>query len=76
MLRQHHIELGDAKGTGSQRNGLAVGVTTSLIGTLGLMLFDPFTPIGPIMKLLATIPIILSLDLGMRLWKIKPYSGE
>jgi riboflavin transporter FmnP len=56
--------------------GLAVGVGTSLIGTLGLMFFDPFTPIGPVMKFLATIPIILSLDLGMRLWKIKPHSGE
>jgi riboflavin transporter FmnP len=56
--------------------GLSIGVSTCLIGTVGLMFLDPFTPIGPVMKFLATIPIILSLDLGMRLWKIKPYSGE
>lgn len=54
--------------------GLMVGVSTSIIGTVGLMFFDPFTPVGPIMKFLATIPIILALDLGMRLG-FKPYSG-
>jgi riboflavin transporter FmnP len=56
--------------------GFTAGFTTSIIGTIGLMFFDPFTPIGPIMKFLATIPIILALDLGMRLGNIKPYSGE
>ena len=55
--------------------GFAAGFTTSVIGTIGLMFFDPFTPIGPIMKFLATIPIILAFDLGMRLGNIKPYSG-
>jgi hypothetical protein len=55
--------------------GLMVGFTTSVIGTIGLMFFDPFTPIGPIMKFLATIPLILALDLGMRLGHVKPYSG-
>jgi len=55
--------------------GLWVGVSTSVIGTLGLMFFDPFTPVGPIMKFLATIPIILALDAGMRLGHFKPYSG-
>ena len=56
--------------------GLTTGVVTSLIGTLGLMFFDPFTPIGPTMKFLATIPIILAFDLGLRLYKNAPYSGE
>ena len=55
--------------------GLMVGLSTSVIGTIGLMFFDPFTPIGPIMKFLATIPIILALDGGMRLGHFKPYSG-
>ena len=56
--------------------GLMVGFTTSVIGTIGLMFFDPFTPVGPIMKFLATIPLILALDLGMRLGHVRPYSGE
>ena len=55
--------------------GLTVGLSTSVIGTMGLMFFDPFTPVGPIMKFLATIPIILALDGGMRLMHFKPYSG-
>ncbi|MGA3405839.1 MAG: hypothetical protein ABSD49_08925 [Candidatus Bathyarchaeia archaeon] len=55
--------------------GLMVGLSTSVIGTIGLMFFDPFTPVGPIMKFLATIPIILALDAGMRLGHFKPYSG-
>jgi hypothetical protein len=46
-----------------------------VIGTIGLMFFDPFTPVGPIMKFVATIPIILALDGGMRLGHFKPYSG-
>ena len=55
--------------------GLTVGLSTSVIGTLGLMFFDPFTPVGPIMKFLATIPIILALDWGMRLAHFNPYSA-
>jgi len=56
--------------------GLTVGLTTSLIGTIGLMFFDPFTPIGPLMKLFATLPLIIALDLGMRTFGFKPYSGN
>ncbi len=56
--------------------GFNTGVITSLIGTLGLMFFDPFTPIGPTMKFLATMPIILSFDFGMRLYRNVAYSGE
>ena len=55
--------------------GLWVGLSTSMIGTLGLMFFDPFAPVGPVMKFLATVPIILALDWGMRLMHFKPYSG-
>jgi len=55
--------------------GLWVGLSTSMIGTLGLMFFDPFAPVGPVMKFLATVPIILALDWGMRLGHFKPYSG-
>ncbi len=56
--------------------GLTTGIVTSVIGTLGLMFFDPFTPIGPTMKFLATIPIILAFDLGLRLYRNTAYSGE
>ncbi len=38
--------------------GITVGITTSLLGTLGLMYFDP-TGIGPFMKLIATLPMML-----------------
>jgi riboflavin transporter FmnP len=56
--------------------GLSTGLMTSAIGTVGLMFFDPFTPIGPLLKLFATLPLILSLDLGMRAFRFKPYSGN
>ncbi len=56
--------------------GFFTGITTSIIGTLGLMFFDPFTPIGPAMKFLATMPIILSFDLGLRLYRNIAHSGE
>jgi riboflavin transporter FmnP len=48
--------------------GLYTGLLCSIIGTVGLLFFDPFTPIGPIMKLLATLPIILALNYGLRLY--------
>ena len=56
--------------------GFTTGVATSLIGTLGLMFFDPFTPIGPAMKFVATMPIILSFELGLRLYRHTAHSGE
>lgn len=55
--------------------GLPVGLMTSLVGTVGLMFFDPFAPIGPLLKLFATLPLIIAFDLGMRALKFKPYSG-
>ncbi|MEM2901699.1 MAG: hypothetical protein QXO32_03070 [Candidatus Bathyarchaeia archaeon] len=55
--------------------GLYTGLLCSLIGTIGLMFFDPFTPIGPVMKLAATLPIILSLNYGLKLYKTANPSG-
>jgi riboflavin transporter FmnP len=55
--------------------GLYTGLLCSLIGTIGLMFFDPFTPIGPVMKLAATLPIILSFNYGLRLYKVVNPSG-
>ena len=47
--------------------GLYTGVLCSVIGTFGLMFFDPFAPIGPLMKFAATMPLILMYHFGLRL---------
>ncbi|MGD2073138.1 MAG: hypothetical protein PVG65_06585 [Candidatus Thorarchaeota archaeon] len=47
--------------------GIEVGLLTTFAGSIGLFFFDPFTPIGPIFKILATIPMILIPWVGMRL---------
>ncbi|MEM2141790.1 MAG: hypothetical protein QXQ81_00830 [Candidatus Thorarchaeota archaeon] len=39
--------------------GIRVGMITAAAGTLGLFLFDPFAPIGPLMKLAATAPMMI-----------------
>ncbi|MHA1820597.1 MAG: hypothetical protein ACTSU2_10280 [Promethearchaeota archaeon] len=39
--------------------GYYTGLITTVIGTLLLMPFDSFAPIGPLMKFFATIPLIL-----------------
>ncbi|MHA1474095.1 MAG: hypothetical protein ACTSPA_00035 [Promethearchaeota archaeon] len=39
--------------------GFRAGILTSVIGTLGLMPFDPFAPIGPLMKFGSTVWFIL-----------------
>ena len=39
--------------------GFRAGILTCIIGTLGLMPFDPFTPIGPLMKFSSTIWFVL-----------------
>jgi len=39
--------------------GTKSGILCCLIGTLGLMPFDPFAPIGPIMKFAATFYLII-----------------
>lgn len=55
--------------------GWYTGMLCSIIGTVGLMFFDPFTPIGPIMKLAATLPIILAYNYGLKLFRGVDYSG-
>lgn len=52
--------------------GLYSGLLCSVIGTFGLMFFDPFAPIGPAMKFSATMPLILMFYLGLRLRYKKP----
>jgi hypothetical protein len=39
--------------------GIRSGIICSVAGTIGLMFFDPFAPIGPFMKLAATLPMII-----------------
>ncbi len=38
--------------------GIIVGIITSILGTIGLIFFDP-TGIGPFMKLVATLPMLV-----------------
>jgi riboflavin transporter FmnP len=45
------------------------GLLCCLIGTLALFPFDPFTPIGPLMKLSATISLIIVPILMLSLYK-------
>jgi riboflavin transporter FmnP len=52
--------------------GIRAGLLCSVIGTFGLMFFDPFAPIGPIMKFSATLPIMLTFYAGLRLRFRKP----
>ena len=39
--------------------GVRAGLSCCIIGTFGLMWVDPFTPIGPMMKFAATVPLII-----------------
>ncbi|MFX1518444.1 MAG: hypothetical protein ACFFCD_00755 [Promethearchaeota archaeon] len=39
--------------------GIRSGIICSVAGTIGLMFFDPFAPIGPFMKLAATLPMMI-----------------
>jgi len=56
--------------------GLYAGVLCSVIGTLGLLFSDPTVPIGPIMKLIATLPIVLSFNYGLKLYRGVNHSGS
>lgn len=53
--------------------GIKVGLLTTTIGSIGLFYFDPYTPVGPIFKILATLPMIMIPWLGMKLKE--PNSG-
>jgi len=49
--------------------GTRAGILCCVIGTFSLMPFDPFTPIGPIMKFSATMPLIIVPILLLNLYK-------
>ncbi|MHA1191038.1 MAG: ECF transporter S component [Promethearchaeota archaeon] len=48
------------------------GLLCCLIGTLALFPFDPFAPIGPLMKLSATLSLIIVPIILLRLYKTDP----
>ena len=56
--------------------GFRAGILTSLIGTIGLMPFDPFAPIGPLMKFGSTVWFILIPYLYSRLLLKSEPSGK
>lgn len=49
--------------------GPVAGILCSIIGMIGLMFFDPFAPIGPLLKLCATLPMIIVPTLLKKLYK-------
>ena len=49
--------------------GPLAGILCSAIGMVGLMFFDPFAPIGPSLKFIATIPMIIVPTLLKKLYK-------
>ncbi|MEJ2293859.1 MAG: hypothetical protein P8Y23_03750 [Candidatus Lokiarchaeota archaeon] len=49
--------------------GVKAGILCCLIGTIGLMPFDESAPIGPLMKLAATLSLIIVPILFLRLYK-------
>ncbi len=56
--------------------GAAAGVLCCLIGTAALMFVDPWVPIGPLMKLIATLPMIIIPFIMLKLKKDWDYSCE
>ncbi|MBD3342553.1 MAG: ECF transporter S component [Candidatus Lokiarchaeota archaeon] len=56
--------------------GPIAGILCSIIGMVGLMFFDPFAPIGPLMKLAATLPMIIVPTLLLKLYKRKKNGSE
>ncbi len=53
--------------------GIWVGLVSTVAGTMGLFLYDP-TAIGPVMKFIATLPMILVPAYGVR--KLRNTKGE
>ncbi|TFF92364.1 MAG: hypothetical protein EU543_05560 [Promethearchaeota archaeon] len=49
--------------------GVRAGIFTTLIGTIGLMPFDPTTWVGPLMKFSATMSTVIFAILVLRLYK-------
>lgn len=55
--------------------GAAAGVLCCFVGTVALMFVDPFVPVGPVMKLIATLPMILIPFIILKLKKSWDYSS-
>ncbi|MBD3212637.1 MAG: hypothetical protein GF311_08510 [Candidatus Lokiarchaeota archaeon] len=51
--------------------GIRAGIFTTLIGTVGLMPFDPTTWVGPSMKAAATLSTLIVAIIALRLYKRK-----
>jgi len=49
--------------------GVKAGILCAIIGTIGLMPFDPSAPVGPLMKLAATLSLISVPIIFLRLYK-------
>lgn len=56
--------------------GYETGLITSTLGMIILMFFDPFTPVGPIMKFAATVPLIIVPWLVNKIRKIESSHEE
>jgi hypothetical protein len=56
--------------------GIRSGIICSVAGTMGLMFFDPFAPIGPFMKLAATLPMIVVPWAILKIKKSESSSGR
>ena len=55
--------------------GIWVGLVSTIAGTMGLFLYDP-TAIGPVMKVIATLPMILVPAYGVRKLRNIKRDGE
>ena len=51
--------------------GFEAGLITSVLGMAILMPFDPFAPFGPLMKFVATIPLIIIPFLVSKIRKLR-----
>ncbi|MHA1935634.1 MAG: hypothetical protein ACW97A_10150 [Candidatus Thorarchaeota archaeon] len=52
--------------------GPRVGLTSMAAGTIVLNFFDPFAPFGPVLKFLATLPMVMIPWLGVKLVDRRP----
>ena len=52
--------------------GVRAGLLCCIIGTLGLMPFDPYPLVGPLMKLAATVSLIIVPIIFLKLYKREP----
>ncbi|MBD3230499.1 MAG: hypothetical protein GF329_20135 [Candidatus Lokiarchaeota archaeon] len=56
--------------------GTVAGLICTGIGTIALFFLDPLTPVGPIMKLIATLPMILIPVVMMKIKKSWEFSSK